>query len=51
MLAVEVFSPIVHEYPPTLEQVRAGVRGLDLVLYDVGQRRLDDLARVVRLLG
>ena len=50
MCAVEVLSPIVHE-PPPLEQVRPGVGRFDLVADDVGQRRLDDLARVVRLLG
>ena len=35
---------------PPLEQVRAPVRSLDLVLHDMRERRLDDLARMVRLL-
>ena len=41
----------VHEAPPPLEQVRPRVRRLDLVADDVGERRLDDLARMVRLPG
>ncbi len=47
----EVVGPIVHEPTPTLEQVRAGVGRLHLVLDHMRQRRLDDLARMVRLLG
>ena len=43
--------PIVHERPPTLEQVRARIGRLDPFRDDVRQRRLDDLARVVRLLA
>ena len=41
-IADDMGGPVVHQPPPTLEQVRAGVRGLDLVLYDVSERRLDD---------
>ncbi len=37
--------------PPPLEQVGATVRGLDLVLNGVRQRRLHDLARAVRFRG
>ena len=44
-------AQIVHEPPPPLEQVRAGVGRLDRILDSVRQRRLDDLARMVRLLG
>ena len=47
----EVVGPIVHEPTPTLEQVRSGIGGLDPVLHHMRQRRLDDLARMVRLLG
>ena len=43
--------PIVHQPAPPLEQVRAGISGFDLILDHVRQRRLDDLARVIRLLG
>ncbi len=50
-LSGEVGFPVVHEPPSPLEQVRAGVGRLDLVLDDVSQRCLDDLPRVVRLLG
>ena len=49
--AGEVAGPIVHEPPPPLEQVRAGVGRLDRILDSVRQRRLDDFARMVRLLG
>ena len=34
-----------------LEQVRAGIGSFDLILDHVRQRRLDDLARVIRLIG
>ena len=47
----KVRGPIVHEPPPPLEQVRPRVRRFDLVLDDMRQRRLDDLPRMVRLLG
>ena len=50
-LAGKVGFPIVHEAPPPLEQVRPCVRRLDFVADDVDERRLDDLARLVRLLG
>ena len=36
---------------PPLEQVRAGIGSFDLILDHVRQRRLDDLARVIRLIG
>ncbi len=49
--AGEIGFPVVHQSPPPLEQVRAGIGRLDLVMHDMGQRRLDDLARVVGLLG
>jgi len=48
--AGQVLGPIVHEQPPPLEQVRPRVGRLHLVLHHVRERRLDDLARVVRLL-
>ncbi len=48
---VEVLGPLVHEPPPPLEQVRAGVGRLNLVLHDVGHRRLNYLARMIRLFG
>ena len=41
-VARQIPGPIVHQQPSTLEQVRAGVGGLDLVLDDMGERRLDD---------
>ena len=50
-LAGKAGFPIVHEAPPPLEQVQPRARRLDLVADDVGERRLDDLARMVRLLG
>ena len=34
----KVGRPIVHEPPPALEQVGAGVGGFDLVLNDMRQR-------------
>ena len=49
--AAYVGRPIVHQPPPAFEQVRPGVGSFDLVLDNVGQRRLDHLARVVRLLS
>ena len=48
---VEIGRPIDHQMAPALEQVRPGVDRLDLIPDDMGQRRLDDLARMVRLLG
>ena len=50
-LSGEIGGPIVHQSPPPFRQVRPRVGGLDLVLNNVGQRRLDDLAGVVGLLG
>ena len=47
-LHVEVRGPIVHQPAPPLEQVRAGIGGFDLILDHVPERRLDDLARVIR---
>ena len=47
----EVLRPVIHEPPPTLEQVGTGIGGFNLVLDHVRQRRLDDLPRVVGLLG
>ena len=47
----QVVGPIVHEPTPMREQVRPGVGSLHLVLDHMRQRRLDDLARMVRLLG
>ena len=47
----EIGRPVVHQPPPALKQVRPGVGRLDLVLDHVRQRRLDDLARVIGLLG
>ena len=41
----------MHEPPPPLEQVRPRVGRLDRVADRVRQRRLDDLPRVVGLLG
>ena len=46
----KVRGPIVHEPPPTLEQVRPRVGRFDLVLHRVRERRLDDLAWVIRFL-
>ena len=51
LLALEVLRPVGHELSPPVEQVGPGVGGLDLVLDDVRQRRLDDLTRMVGLLG
>ena len=50
-VAGEVLGPVVHQPPPALEQVRPRVGRLDLVLNDVGERRLDHLPRMVGLLG
>ena len=44
--AGQVLGPIVHETLPALEQVRPRVGGLHLVLDNMRQRRLDDLARM-----
>ena len=46
-LAVEVRRPVVHQPPPTPEQVGPRIGRLDLVLNQVSQRRLDHLAWVV----
>ena len=51
MYVGQVRSPIVHEPPPPLEQVGPGIGHLDLVLDHVRERRLDDLAPMVRRLG
>ena len=45
------FCPVIHQPTPTLEQVGASVRGLDLVLHHMRQRCLDDLPGVIRLVG
>ena len=50
-LPVEISRPVVHQPPPTLEQVRPRIRRLHLVGDHVRQRRLDDLPRVVGPLG
>ena len=47
MCAGKVCLPVVHQPPPTLEQVRPRVGGLDPVADDVRQRGLDDHQRVV----
>ena len=49
--AGDVGGPVVHQLPPPLEQVRPRVGRLYPVLDDMGQRGLDHIARVVRLLG
>ena len=51
MCSTEIGGPIVHQPAPPLEQVRAGIGGFDRILDHVRERRLDDLARVIRLLG
>ena len=48
--SVKIGRPIVHQPPPPLEQVRPRVGGLDRVPHHVRERRLDDLAGMVRLL-
>ena len=47
----QIGGPIVHELLPPFEEVRTHVGGLDPVLDDVCQRRLDDLVRMVGRLG
>ena len=49
--AGKVRFPVVHQPPPTLEQVGASVGRLGLVADHVRQRCLDHLPRVVGLLG
>ena len=49
-LASQIARPVLHEPAPPLEQVRAPVRRLHLVLHHMRQRRLDHLARMIRLL-
>ena len=44
-VCAEVLAPVIHQQQQPLEQVRAGVGGLDLVQHTVRQRGLDDLAR------
>ena len=51
VLDVQIGRPIVHEPPPTLEQIRPGIGRFDLVRDHVRERGLDDLARVIRVLG
>ncbi len=51
VLVGQVRGPVVHELPPPVEQVGPGVGGLHLVLDDMRPRRLDDLTRMVGLLG
>ena len=46
---VEIGGPIVHQ-PSPLEQVRSRVGRFDLVANEVGQRHLDHLAPVLRVL-
>ena len=48
-LASQVAGPVVHEPAPALEQIRAPVGCLDLVAGSVCQRRLHDLAGMIRL--
>ena len=47
----EIGRPVVHQVAPALEQVRARVGRLDLVLDDMRQRRLNDLAWMIGLFG
>ena len=47
----KVRLPVVHQPPPPLEQVRPCVGRFYLVLDHVSERRLDDLPRMVGLLG
>ena len=47
----EVGGPVLHQDPPALEQVRAGVGRLDFVPDHVRQGRLDDLSWMIRLFG
>ncbi len=50
-LAGQVVSPVVHEPAAALEEVRAPIRRLDLVTDHVREGCLDDVARMIRLLG
>ena len=50
MCSNEIGGPLVHQAAPTLEQVRPRVGRFDLVLHRVRERRLDDLAWVIRFL-
>ena len=47
----QIVGPVVHQEAAAREQVGPRVGRLDRVSHLVGQRRLDDLARVVGLLG
>ena len=49
--SAQIRGPIVHQPPPTLEQIRPRVGRLGLVADHVRKRRLDHLPRVVGLLG
>ena len=49
--APQILRPLLHQPAPALEQVRTPIGCLNLVLHDMRQRSLDDLARMVRLLG
>ena len=44
-----VLRPVLHDLAATLQQVRTGVRRLDLVLHDMSERRLRDLPPNTRL--
>ena len=46
-LSIQIALPVVHQPPPTLEQIRARIRPLDVVRHHVRQCRLDDLPRMV----
>ena len=50
-LPIKLGRPILHEPPPSLEQIRPRVGGLDLVLDHVAERRLNDFTRMNRFLG
>ena len=50
-LRVEVLHPVVHEWPPRVEQVAPCIRRFGLVAYDVGERSLHHRPRVIRPLG
>ena len=50
-LRVEVLHPVVHEWPPRVEQVAPRIRRFGLVAYDVRERSLHHRPRVIRPLG
>ena len=49
--ARQIGRPVLHEPTPTLEQIRAPVRRLNLVVHHMRQRRLHDLSGMIRLFG